>query len=405
MSTYLIPIETAILTFPIIAAIMTIPYILVQYRKYGSILPLRVAIVYSFVFYLLVAYFLVILPLPPIEEVAQYTSPTTQLIPFECIREFSMSSSLVLQDSSTYLKALNEPSLFLILFNILLTVPFGMYLRYYFACSWKKTLLFSFLLSLSFECIQLSALFGIYPRPYRLFDVDDLINNTLGGGLGYMLTPLISWFLPSRSTLDETSMLKGRQVSSLRRICAFFIDFIIVALASAITLFIGYIMNFIDASSISTNILYIYATFTVLFIIIFSIIFKGKTLGKALVKIRLVSGESTLLKWYQHIIHYVVLYLCILPMPYIIFLNLLDYFDITTSSFSISILLIALMIVFYIVSLVQCVRSLFVKEHYAWYDKHWKLHNISTIPYEETDDNVEIEGVHDGCIKKTNPNT
>ena len=29
-----------------------------------------------------------------------------------------------------------------------MTMPFGMYLRYYFRCGWKKTLLLSFLLSL-----------------------------------------------------------------------------------------------------------------------------------------------------------------------------------------------------------------------------------------------------------------
>ncbi|MCG5648116.1 VanZ family protein, partial [Oliverpabstia sp. DFI.9.49] len=42
-----------------------------------------------------------------------------------------------------------------------------------------KTFILSFLLTLSFELIQRSALFGLYPRPYRLFDVDDLMINTL----------------------------------------------------------------------------------------------------------------------------------------------------------------------------------------------------------------------------------
>ncbi|MFQ7537895.1 MAG: VanZ family protein [Clostridium sp.] len=175
MSVYLIPLQSALLLFPFLAAIITLPYIIIQYRKYGSILPIRVLIVYSFIFYLLCAYFLVILPLPPIEEVASYTKPVMQLIPFASLKEFTMNSSLIWNDPSTYLTALNEPSLYLILFNILLTIPFGIYLRYYFQCGWKKTLLFTFLLTLSFECLQLSALFGIYPRPYRLFDVDDLI--------------------------------------------------------------------------------------------------------------------------------------------------------------------------------------------------------------------------------------
>ena len=147
MSVYLIPLQSALLLFPFLAAIITLPYIIIQYRKYGSILPIRVLIVYSFIFYLLCAYFLVVLPLPPIEEVAGYTKPIMQLIPFASLKEFTMNSSLIWNDPATYLTALNEPSLYLIIFNILLTVPFGVYLRYYFQCSWKKTLLFTFLLT------------------------------------------------------------------------------------------------------------------------------------------------------------------------------------------------------------------------------------------------------------------
>ena len=42
-------------------------------------------------------------------------------------------------------------------------------------------------LSLSVETAQLTALFGIYPCPYRQFDVDDLILNTAGTLLGAAL--------------------------------------------------------------------------------------------------------------------------------------------------------------------------------------------------------------------------
>ena len=53
MSVYLIPLQSALLLFPFLAAMITLPYIIIQYRKYGSILPIRVLIVYSFIFYLL----------------------------------------------------------------------------------------------------------------------------------------------------------------------------------------------------------------------------------------------------------------------------------------------------------------------------------------------------------------
>lgn len=390
MSVYLIPIETAILIFPILAALITIPYVLIQYRRYGAVTPFRVVIVYSFIFYLLCAYFLVIMPLPPIEEVAAYTTPTMQLIPFQCLREFTLTTSLVLNDPSTYWTALNEPSLFLIVFNILLTVPFGVYMRYYFKCSWKKTLLLTFCLTLSFECIQLSALFGIYPRPYRLFDVDDLINNTLGGMLGYALTPLFAHFLPTRDKMDETSYVKGKQVSPLRRISAFFIDLSLLSIVTALILVTLVITNQLKIDSLSMAAIILYASCVCIGIILISIITKGKTPGKALVNIRLIQEDEKPLTWYQHILHYGVIYLLVLPCPYFIFLSLVHYLNMR-GYVSFDIVIIAVLTVFYIVSLLQAIRALFHKNHYTWFDRRWKLHDVSTIEHMDLPQSKEQE--------------
>ena len=59
MEAYLIPIKTAFLIFPIIAAFFTLPYMIQQYHKYGSISFLRTVILYSFILYLLCMYFLI----------------------------------------------------------------------------------------------------------------------------------------------------------------------------------------------------------------------------------------------------------------------------------------------------------------------------------------------------------
>ena len=62
---YVFSIKTSIMFFPIIACLFTIPYILKQYHKYGSINKLRTLIVYSFILYIMTIYFLVILTLTP----------------------------------------------------------------------------------------------------------------------------------------------------------------------------------------------------------------------------------------------------------------------------------------------------------------------------------------------------
>ncbi len=380
MSVYPIPLQSALLLFPFLAAMITLPYIIMQYRKYGSILPIRVLIVYSFIFYLLCAYFLVVLPLPPIEEVASYTKPIMQLIPFASLKEFTMNSSLIWNDPATYLTALNEPSLYLIVFNILLTVPFGIYLRYYFQCSWKKTLLLTFLLTLSFECLQLSALFGYYPRPYRLFDVDDLITNTLGGMLGYAITPVFAHFLVSRSRMDEKAYDRGRSVSPLRRVLAFFFDNLIVLLTTAIiTALILFLHDEFLLINPATHICLIYLAVVFVYLFILPILMHGKTLGKAAVKIKLVTMDGHTPHWYQYLLHFMILYGLILPAPFYIFHCVLAFLTQSAAAhwmYGVAVLILAFL---YIVTMYQCILSLFDKDAIPWYDRFLPIKNQSSI--------------------------
>ena len=77
MEVYLKPIISACYVFPILAVIFTIPYILYEYHKYGSILILRTGIVYTFIFYMLTSYFMTVLPLPPRSSVTPDTASST----------------------------------------------------------------------------------------------------------------------------------------------------------------------------------------------------------------------------------------------------------------------------------------------------------------------------------------
>ena len=46
---YIEVIKTALFAFPIVAFIFTIPFILIEYHRYGSINKFRTFIVYSFI--------------------------------------------------------------------------------------------------------------------------------------------------------------------------------------------------------------------------------------------------------------------------------------------------------------------------------------------------------------------
>ncbi len=221
--TYLFSIRASIAWFPILALLFTVPFLIVQYHKYGSVNLLRAVILYSFIFYLLTIYFLVILPLPKKSDVT-YNPNCIKLIPFRFILDFLKESPFVWNNPSTYLKAIASPSFYTVIFNFFMTIPYGMYLRYYFKCNLKQTIKYSFFLSLFFELTQLSGLYGIYPYPYRVFDVDDLIINTLGGIIGYYLLGYVQKILPTREEIDQASFEKGQSVTGLRRILAFLLD-------------------------------------------------------------------------------------------------------------------------------------------------------------------------------------
>ena len=95
MGAYLEPIKTAIFAFPILAFIVSLPIFLYQYYKHGTFLRWYAIVIYSFILYVLVAYFLVILPLPDRESVAKLTTPRYNLHPMQIVRSFIHETSLI----------------------------------------------------------------------------------------------------------------------------------------------------------------------------------------------------------------------------------------------------------------------------------------------------------------------
>lgn len=373
METYMISIQTACLFFPLIAFLITLPYILIQYHKYGSIPFFRSTIIYSFVLYLMIMYFLVILPLPSIDSVRNLTTPFTQLIPFHFIVDFLTESGFVLTNVSTYLSALKHPSCYTVLFNVFLFVPLGMYLRYYFKCSFPKTILICFLVSLFFELTQLSGLYFIYPRPYRLFDVDDLIINTLGGMLGFLVTPILYLFLPSREKLDEWSYERGKRVSHFRRFVAFCIDGFLIIFTTVIAhLFqIPYL-------------LYFFCFLTFFYYIIVPSLTAGRTLGKMIVQIKITTIEKEKPKCYQYLIRNGLLYFVILPTPFYLIELLVKCSSLNTWYLQILCLIVmVILMVYYIKFYIQLFISIMTKENKMFYETYSHTQNTSTILFEE----------------------
>ncbi len=316
---YINVIKMAFLFFPIIAVVLTLPFLIYHYRKYGSISPFRTILLFSFFFYLICCYFLVVLPLPSRSSVANYTKPYYNLRPFYFVSDLLSSNSFNYTDFKTYSILFKNSKFSDVIFNILMVIPFGVYLRYYFKCGFFKTLFYSFLLSLFFELTQLSGLYFIYPRPYRLFDVNDLISNSFGGLIGYLICPIICFFLPDREKIDANDYTRGCIVSFGRRFVALFIDYSLIFI---IFIFFSMVFRY-------KYIFLIYLVLNFLYFVFIYYFFQGFTFGKWFVNYRTVSNSlDGRLSFFKVFIKWILLHLIIFNGWFLI---LLYYFYVNSN--------------------------------------------------------------------------
>ena len=199
---------------------------------------------------------------------------------------------------------------------------------------------YTFLLSLFFELTQLTGLNFIYSRPYRLFDVDNLMINTLGGILGYFIMNKLKVLLPSREEINDSV-----KVSVLRKITSILINI------------------FINNKIINYIILIIY------FVIIPTI--NNKTLGMNFVNIKYDVANKRILRIF---LRQVIICLYYIELPKIIFY----LFNILNINGSIKIILFILaLIILFIVYLISIIKFLLKKD--LFYDKFLKVNILSTI--------------------------
>lgn len=317
MSNFIYDIQLGFLAFPLVALLLAVPYALYQYRRFGAISIWKTFVVFTFILYCLCAISLIVFPLPADHSAVVESARTPQLHPFHVIEQIRETTDFSLGDRSTWGPALRSPVVYEAIFNVMLTVPLGAYLCYLFRCRWWMALLIGIATTLLFETSQLTGLFGLYAHPYRLFDVDDLILNTTGTMLGFWLMIPLAWALPSMDEVNEQARERGSsRVSLTRRALAAVVDLTVLAVlfvfawivlsptdaqiakalavdpsrAGAKTLAFRFIGGlFADPMSALLLALGIGA---VLFAVI-PMASKGRTIGKALVGIRIVKADGS----------------------------------------------------------------------------------------------------------------
>ncbi len=192
--------------WPFVAGLLTLPILVLQYRRYNRFIPWRAISAYLFILYLLALVSFTLYPMPDDPAVfCQDYALSPQLIPFNFISDIQ----------SDGLRAVLQ-----IAMNAVFFVPLGVFGRLLFRWRIATAILVSAIASLLIETAQLTGAFGLYPCSYRLFDVDDLLVNMLGGVAGYATARIV----PSREIEKATKSAVVRRAGLVRHGVTLIID-------------------------------------------------------------------------------------------------------------------------------------------------------------------------------------
>lgn len=317
MSSTLFPAVAAVVLAAIMAGVLFVPLVALQYRRRGQLSWGAVAFDLVVLVYVMavLTYTLLPLPLPREDFCAAYGSPP-QLRPGRFLTDIADTA----RDTGGGFRALaTNAAVLQVLFNVALFMPLGMFVRYATRARLVVVAAMGFGVSLFVELTQLTGVWFLYPCNYRLFDVDDLIVNTGGAFLGTFFAPLLR-FLP----LDgRQNPARPRPIGPFRRLAGMACDLSAVALGGAILTItyravkphIHHIPDVVDTVAMT------YAGPVLVSLGVLAMTLKsGRTLGESVVRLR-PAGQTTALprlgRWFLGIGGHTVLS-CFAPLGWVL---------------------------------------------------------------------------------------
>lgn len=232
-----LPFNVAVVGGLLLFAVLLVPVLVVQYRRFGRLSPRRVLAVSAVCVYgvALVAY--TFLPLP--DSTANCTArggARIQLVPFQFVRDIVRETA-----GLGVVGTLTSGVTLQVVFNVALFVPFGLLVRRFGGRSWVATTLLGLVASLAIESTQATAIWGLFDCAYRVGDVDDLIANTSGALVGALLAPRFLAWLPMPDQL-ASRRLQPTRVTRVRRWTGMVVDLVIFTVVSAVVTFGGRVL-------------------------------------------------------------------------------------------------------------------------------------------------------------------
>ncbi|MFD9894665.1 VanZ family protein [Amycolatopsis sp. NPDC059027] len=214
------------LTFPAIVALfgggglallLAIPYLWWTYRGRGEFGAGHMVLAFGCLVYALALWTYTLLPVP--ETTPQWCA---RHVVEPQLRLFHFVDDIRARRGEPGIAGLpGNPALQQVVLNVILFVPLGMFGRHLFRWRSLTTVAIGLLLSLFIETTQLTAVWGVFECPYRLFDVDDLLANTVGAAVGVLLAPALRFVPGQRVTRPPGD---ARPVTARRRLLGMVLD-------------------------------------------------------------------------------------------------------------------------------------------------------------------------------------
>ncbi|PPG64123.1 hypothetical protein C5C27_04365 [Rathayibacter sp. AY2B7] len=196
------------------------PFVAIRYRREGRLSAMRLLQWGALLLYGMALWTYTLLPLP---IPGTYECLPAQLNPLQFL------SDITKYPHGSPGELLRNPAAAQIALNVALFLPLGSFLRLIWRRGVAASVVAGFLVSLAIELTQLTGLWGVTACAYRLFDVDDLLANTIGAALG----GLFSILLRTRRNTTSAVPFAPARITLPRRIVGILCDLTVLLCAGA----------------------------------------------------------------------------------------------------------------------------------------------------------------------------
>lgn len=219
----------SILVGLIVSAVLFLPLVVWQYRRYGRFDGLRMLWTAAGFIYASAIVAFTVFPLPDFTPGYCTAHSTTPLLdPLRFPKDLIAHA-----DQNGAASLLSDWLVWEFALNMVLFIPFGLIVRRVFEWPRGLVLAAAFGTSLLIELTQLTGNWGLAPCPYRFADVTDLFTNTTGAIIGIGLEKITPRLLSTKTHL-LSQRDRARPVTRRRRLLGMLLDAWYLALAALI---------------------------------------------------------------------------------------------------------------------------------------------------------------------------